>query len=294
MDRSQLSEQFMKAKNLSASTLKTYVSLVATFAKRLGITDTDSFSEEPQRCIEAVHEQYQSAQTRKTVLAALFVLTSQQAYRDSMVEQIGVVKEMYKERKLEGQRASTRISYSQVREIVEDLERKYDQAPNPTNLIDYLLAAITSGYYGEDCPPRRLLEWATLKWEGDKKTENVVDWKRNVFVLNKYKTAASIQRRTGSTTQLVTIPKSLRPLLHRLKRMHLADYVFVNRGGKPFTSSSLSQRLTSIFGFAVDQLRSIYISDQLYHDGMLRHLEQQAELMGHSVEAQREFYVKDA
>ncbi len=294
MDRAQLVELLKNNKNLSDSTLRTYASLLVNFAQRLGTTDVDTFFDQSDHCIETLNERYTSPQTRKTILSALYILTGHASYKSEMTGTIAQVNQMYRERRLEGKRLSTRISFQAVREIVESYERECRARPTPVSITEYLLAAICSGYYGnEGCPPRRLLEWALLKWTGDKATENVVDWRKNTFVLNIYKTAHSIERRTGSTTQTVVIPKALRPWMKQLQRMHLSEYVFVNRAGRPYNSSTLSKRLTAIFNFSADQLRSVYVTDELYADNLMKRLETQAELMGHSVQSQRDYYLKD-
>ena len=79
-----------------------------------------------------------------------------------------------------------------------------------------------------------------------------------------------------------------------LKKVNDSDYLLVNlKTGKPFSQSALSKRLTKLFGFSVDMLRSIYLSDVTYNDELQKKLEKTAADMGSSVNAQTQFYVKD-
>jgi hypothetical protein len=68
--------------------------------------------------------------------------------------------------------------------------------------------------------------------------------------------------------------------------------LFRNDRGSKFTSASLNKRLTGIFGFSVDELRSLYLSDLHAGTPALLDMENTAKNMGHSVNAQMLFYVK--
>ena len=116
--------------------------------------------------------------------------------------------------------------------------------------------------------------------------------KGNFFHFNIYKTAKLNQNKHGTPLQKVEIPKPLRPLINRLKKEKLSDYLLLNSKGEKFTSASLNKRLTILFGFGVDMLRSIFLTDHVFADDLLKKLEENAEKMAHSLGSQLEYYVK--
>jgi hypothetical protein len=77
-------------------------------------------------------------------------------------------------------------------------------------------------------------------------------------------------------------------------------YLFTDRTGKPYTSSSFTHRLNSVFQKHIGQklsstlLRKIYLTDK-YKDykKVKSEMESDAKQMGHSVATQQEHYVAD-
>jgi hypothetical protein len=69
-------------------------------------------------------------------------------------------------------------------------------------------------------------------------------------------------------------------------------FLLVNSQGAKFSPASLHARLLSIYGFGVDMIRSIYISELHKGTPSIKSMEHVAKSMGHSVGAQMLFYVK--
>jgi hypothetical protein len=110
-----------KRPNLGASSVKTYVSILSNLPKNLKASneDLDWFDKEEKEIMDFLKEK--PSQTRKSVLSALFVLTGNEAYRDLMLKDCGVVNAQYKEQKKSTKETENWISTEQIQEIYEGL-----------------------------------------------------------------------------------------------------------------------------------------------------------------------------
>ena len=85
-----------KRPNLSASSLKTYVSILFNLHKKLNADGDDmKFFEDDEKILDDLKEKPPS--TRKTVLSALFVLTGKKEYNDQMLLDCKHTNDKYKE-----------------------------------------------------------------------------------------------------------------------------------------------------------------------------------------------------
>jgi HSP90 family molecular chaperone len=83
---------------LSASSLKTYVSILSNIYKQMkGDGDVDWFSDNVKEILEFMNTK--NDQTKKTSLSALYVLTGKQEYKDIMTTVMAEVNQKYKEQK---------------------------------------------------------------------------------------------------------------------------------------------------------------------------------------------------
>lgn len=283
--REDIKKSLLEKRKLSDSTLRTYSSVLYNVADKLGEKHLGVFSEQKSKVLEYVTG-LEKPQTRKTILSALFVLTGEKDYQDKMKEDIDVVNKHYSTRKMDAKREEKKIPFEQVKEINAKLLREHQSSPyDREKLQNYVISMLCSG---EHISPRRLLDWISMKTKNyDKKTENYI--LGNKFYFNKYKTS----RLYG--LQTIDIPPNVKAMINKLKKLNppTSDYLLNNRKGEPLTSSGLNKLLTSIYGFSVDMLRSIFLTDEVYDNDLLKKLEKTAMEMGHSVEAQKMFYVKD-
>ena len=283
--REDIKKSLLEKRKLSDSTLRTYSSVLYNVADKLGEKHLGVFSEQKSKVLEYVTG-LEKPQTRKTILSALFVLTGEKDYQDKMKEDIDVVNKHYSARKMDAKREEKKIPFEQVKEINAKLLREHQSSPyDREKLQNYVISMLCSG---EHISPRRLLDWISMKTKNyDKKTENYI--LGNKFYFNKYKTS----RLYG--LQTIDIPPNVKAMINKLKKLNppTSDYLLNNRKGEPLTSSGLNKLLTSIYGFSVDMLRSIFLTDEVYDNDLLKKLEKTAMEMGHSVEAQKMFYVKD-
>lgn len=287
----EISKALMEKKEFTPSTLRTYTSLLSSLYTKLnGEGGVKFFIKEKDAIIDHITNKMESPQSRKTLLSALLNLTQLDAYRSLMLENIKVVNEHYAKKKMDDKREEKAKPYTEIRNICETLMDNYQSNKSIYNSMNVLISTLCSGYYYEQTPPRRLLDYSEMKINNFTADDNYV--KGNYFYFNVYKTAKYVKNSTGSTTQKIEIPKELRPLISKIKKENLSDYLLVNIKGEKFTSSSLNKRLTVLFGFGVDMLRSIYLTDHVYSNDLLKKLEDTADKMGNSVQSQMNYYVK--
>lgn len=283
--REDIKKSLLEKRKLSDSTLRTYSSVLFNVADKLGEKHLGIFTEQKSKVLEYVNG-LEKPQTRKTILSALFVLTGEKDYQDKMKEDIDVVNKHYSTRKMDAKREEKKIPFAEVKEINARLLREHQASPyDREKLQNYIISMLCSG---EHISPRRLLDWISMKIKNyDKKTENYI--LGNKFYFNKYKTSKLYGLQT------IEIPPAVKAMINKLKKLNppTSDYLLNNRKGEPLTSSGLNKILTSIYGFSVDMLRSIFLTDEVYDDDLLKKLEKTASEMGHSLAAQKMFYVKD-
>ena len=279
--RNMIKNELLAQRTLSESTLKTYSSILYNIIKKLGLPMEMKSFDQTSKILEHI-SQNDKPQSRKTALAGLFVLTGDSKYQEQMVTDIKIVNENYKERKMSPERKAQMKTPEELKSINDDLIAKYKKSKNSEDLNNVVISVLMSGVY---VPPRRL-EYASVKTRDfDKKTDNFIV--KNKVHLNQYKTVAKYGQ------QIVELPKEVMPYINKAVKTNESGYLLQTKGGKAYTSSSLSKKLSSMFGVGADLLRSSYINHVLYDDNLLQKLEAGATAMGNSVASQKAFYVKD-
>jgi hypothetical protein len=301
-----ISDALLQNKPLAPSTLNTYVSLLSSLymtMKGEG-TPTEFFSTNTPVVMEAVRQK-PSLNTQATINSALWILTGDEQFRSEMRYLSDTVRNEYKRQEV---KRPGGVNYQMVKEIHGALMLQKQNAEKPTvrMITDCLLSGLCGGVY-PDFPPRRLQDYTEMKWTNwDPTTDNYVEdvWGgdsgfrlRLQMVFNKHKTA-----KFEATPPVLLVPYELEGLVRDLRSIYLSEdstaehseqvYLFRNDRGSKFTSASLNKRLTGIFGFSVDELRSLYLSDLHAGTPALLDMENTAKNMGHSVNAQMLFYVK--
>lgn len=274
---------------ISASTLRTYLSVLRSFRSRQPML---RWKDDPQRTIEALLGEERPTSSKATLLAALYYETGLKAFHTAMLVCSRAIQATYQEQKTELPRPSQDHVRSIALQLLDDVAA--DQAFNVSanDLQFAILACLCSGAF-EGCPPRRLLDWTEMKCvkDDDKDDENYMILGVDgvyAFVFNRYKTA-----KTYGTSH-VTIPVPLRAPLEKLVALRAPHaYLFATQtGAEKLTQSSLSLLLKGIFGFSVNGLRSVYLSNMYKDMPPLKQMEETATAMGHSVPAALGFYVK--
>jgi len=285
--KDKLLERFKeKRPNLSQSSLKTYVSILMSLHKKLGGEDSLTFFNNHKKIIEHI-QQMEKAQSKKTTLSALFVLTGISEYQEEMNKNIKVVNDFYKEQKNDPDRLKKLKSFEEIVAIHDQIKAKYKKNPTMNNRMDLLISYLVSGVLGEDLPPRRVLDYANMKIRNfDKEKDNYIQ--AGKFFFNQFKT----KDRYGS--QVISIPKELNTFINKWKQINdNSDYLLLNEDEKPFTSTSLSKKISRMFdGNSMDMLRSIFLSHYYKDMPQLKNMEALAHKMGHSVSSALNYYVK--
>ncbi len=282
-NKEKIAEALLKNKQLSDSTLKTYVSLLYNLKKQMNDLedDMDFFAKKKDAIIEFVSKK-SSQQSQKTIYSGLYILTNLPEYKGRMNEMVKQVNDHYAQRRVDEKRQPKQLSFEDVKAIHEKIKSTYVKNKSIYNMMNYLISSLCSGVM---IAPRRL-EYCDVKIANyDEEKDNFV--KGNKIYFNKYKTAGKYGM------QSIDIPKELTPIINKLKKENLCDYLMVTTQGTKFSNSALNKRLTLLFGCGIDILRSVYLSDHIYSNDLLKKLEETAAQMGNSVEAQMAFYVKD-
>lgn len=280
-----LSEFKEKRPNLSQSSLKTYCSLLCSIYNKLEGKEGMKFFKNHKDIIDHINT-WEKAQSKKTALSSLFVLTGIPEYQQEMNSNIKVVNDFYKEQKNSPERNEKLKSYEEILAIHNQLKKVYKKNPTISNTMDLIISYLVSGALGEELPPRRVLDYSLMKLKNYTEADNYI--KGGKFYFNQYKT----KDRYGS--QVITIPKELNTLINKWKKQNEdSDYLLFNEDGKPFTSTALSKKISRMFdGNSMDMLRSIFLSHYYKDLPQLKSMESLASKMGHSINSALNYYVK--
>jgi len=278
--------------NLSDSSLKTYNSLLTNLYKKVygnseieldKFNNTDKFINE-LKDIDPVR--------RKTYLAALVVLTTNDNYQDVMMDDIQKSKQqIYSQEKNDKQKDSW-IDTEEVMKIYDDLKDKASKLYRKRNkniddyqdIQNYIILSLLGGMF---IPPRRLKDYVDFKIKDvDDTKDNFMDKKG--FVFNSYKTQKSYRR------QNITIPKELRMIMNKWIKSNPTEYLLYDSNHNQMNNVQLVQRLNKIFNnkISVNQLRHTYMTDKYGETSKTNKLmSDDFKMMGSSI-AQEKVYIK--
>lgn len=283
--------------SLSAGSTKTYNSLLRTIYKNV-FPDDDKPSikhfADTDKVLAFVRGKLYNV--RKTYLAALLcVVPDNKAYRDLMLEDINEYNQVISKSELTDKLENSAISVEEIDDISNNLRNMAltlykKKSLNVSDLMAIQNFVILSLYYGH-VVPRRALDYVACKFRDyDAKTDNYIDWKRGLFVFNKFKTAKF------KGTQTLEIPPTLKKILTKWVSVipDGVDTLLFNSNLMPLTSITLNQRLNAIFGGkkGVNSLRHFYLTSK-YKEVMKEQAKMSADMhdMGSS-SAQANVYVK--
>ena len=165
--RDEISEKLKeKRPNLSASSLKTYVSILYNLKKKLDGEDSLNFFEEDEQILDFLKDK--EPQTRKTTLSALFVLTGKSSYNDLMLTDCKHVNDVYKEQKKSKKQEEGWMTIKEIQTVYDELFTTVTAMFQKKLLANYhtivhfiLLGCLGAGVSG--LPPRRSLDYTELK-----------------------------------------------------------------------------------------------------------------------------------
>jgi hypothetical protein len=274
-------KELQQNKHFSESTLLTYANLISALYVKLGGTKTcrGFFRENSEQATILVDSKEQN-QTKKVSYSALFALTGMDIYHQKMIALGSKIKEKYNKQ----EKKEHLPTFQEIKNIHDLYMREFEKNETVFNATNVLVTGLMSGVY-PCCPPRRLLDYSELKRsEFDTECDNFLDNGQMVF--NKYKTAkADKEKGLLSSTEF---PSELqRPL-----KLITGEFVLTRKSGLKFSPQALGKRLVWIYGFSVDDLRSIFLSEMYKDLPKLVTMNEIASKMGHSVNAALSYYVK--
>ena len=287
--------------NISNASVLTYSSLL----RSMYMTQNDSVDNmdvewfrNPKHIIKALENK--PPHSRKTAIASLIVLLGKSEDVDPeilamMNKDAKTVKDNYKDQKMSDKQKENWMTMDEVKEVEARLldmikpilSQKHSISPEQLKMVmDWLLVALSSGIY---FPPRRS-EWQYVKLKDvNRETDNYIDLKKGVFVLNQYKTAKLYGR------EEVAYGKAFGILLKKVLAVIPDQTYLLENKGKSLSAPLITMRLNKIFGknVSTSMLRHIWTSDKYAGMPSLNELTQNAEAMGHSLTQHLE-YIKHA
>jgi hypothetical protein len=245
--------------NLTLSSLYTYSSTLSALYKKVfgnNIIDLDKFND-TEKILDALKDKEYNA--KKSVLAALYVLTNKDEYKHDMMNDIKQYDENVAKQEMSNKEKQKFKSQDEIRTILNNLkseaEHLYKLKTKSSKVIqqiqNYIILCLTSGQY---IVPRRLLDWAKMKCMNyDVKKDNFYDGKQ--FVFNVYKNSNT------KPQDRLTVPLELKKILKKWMTINHSDNLLVDSNGNALNSVKLNQRLSKILdGASVNVLRHSYLS----------------------------------
>ena len=226
-------------------------------------------------------------QTKKTTLAALYILTGLKEYQTVMNSIMKKVNDIYKDQKMNSKQEENWISIDEIRTKYDDLHLEAISMLNKKKILnenvmmEFLLMSFLSGIL---IPPRRSLDFSELKIRNyDVKTDNY--YKSGKFYFNRYKTSKTYG------LQIVDLPKELNTILKKWIKINNKDFMIYSSNGKQLSCPQITRILNKIFGkrISTSMLRHIYLTNVYKDVPKINQMQDLANEMGHSVSTALEY-----
>jgi len=288
-----IKEQIIKNKpNISKSSITTYLSILKNLY--INVFKDDKFDMDKFDNSDKILSSLKDLEPnkRKTILAALVVITDNKKYRDQMMKDIEEYKSNESKQLKSDKQTDSWVDTSEIDEIFKVMEQvvKHLYKKKELSMIDlqeiqnYIILCVLSGKF---IPPRRSKDYVDFKIKDiDQEKDNYISKKSMIF--NSYKTSKTYQR------QELQIPADLMKILNKWIKINPTDFLFFDSNGKKLTNVKLTQRLNKIFGkkASVNQLRHTYLSNK-YQDTIKlnQEMDEDMKAMGSS-RSQEKTYIK--
>ena len=289
--RENLEEEIKKQRpHLNPSSVKTYTSILFNLHKKLEPENEDiKFFDNDEKIIDSLKEK--TPQTRKTVLAALFILTNNKAYNELMLSDCKHTNDLYKTQKKSKKEEDGWVSIEEIKKIYDELFEKVNAMFSKKLLADYqiinnfILLGCLGGVTG--LPPRRSKDYTEMKIKNfDTKTDNY--YKAGKFYFNIYKTAKDYGEQI---IDVKTKAPEFYKALNKWVKYNPTDYLLFSTNQQKLTSPQITRMLNKIFGknTSVDLIRHIYLTEK--YGKLQEEMEQDSKAMSHSL-AMQALYIK--
>jgi integrase len=279
-----------KAKGLADTTIKGYINSLTNMNCKKSLTTLDFLYDTKQvdECLSRFKESSQ-----KTMLTAVCSVLKMKGmndlhkyYFELLVKKANETKNIPNE-KTDKQKEN----WMEWKDVIKIKNKLHRDDHSHGNRIKHLAISLFT-----DIPPRRTLDYTLMdvvKRYNDKldKERNYLVLDDNLLIFNRYKTS----RKYGQQTIRITpaLRNSIDEYLHEhpLRKEKLSQYpLLTNKEGQPFKgSNSLTMLLNAAFGKKVSasMLRHIYLSNEFGDE--LKHRQEIAKEMGHSVSQQADY-----
>ena len=269
--------------NLSDNSIRTYVSILSNLYKKVYPNDTEydvKKFENTKPFIDYLKDTPYNK--RKTILASLVVISGKSEYNKVMMEDVVVHKAQELKQEKNQKQKDNWLEFDEIKKVFDNQEKAtkflYSKTPHSPGdlqaIQNYILLALTSGIF---IPPRRSIDWI-MKWKNyDESKDNYVDFAKNMFVFQNYKTAKIYNKVE------IPIPKKLKNILAKWFKINPTDYILFDKYLKPINATKITERLNNIFGkkLSTSMLRHIFITDK-FKDVNLKEIAETATDMGNS------------
>ena len=252
-----------KRETLSPSSLKTYSSILSSLHRKI-FKDKDidpKDFDETDKILAFLKDV--PANKRKSILAALVVITNDKKYRDVMLGDIQTYTHDIEKQEKSPEQEKSWVNSSDIKSVWEELKGNADllykkkdlKSGDLQQIQNFIIISLLGGIF---IPPRRSLDYVCFKVKDVKQDEdNYLD--KSTLVFNKYKTAKCYGQ------QKVAIPIQLKNILNKWTKASGNEYLLFDTNGSPLTSVKLNQRMVKIFDgkkAGVNIMRHSYLSEK--------------------------------
>lgn len=281
--------------NISDNSIKTYLSLLKNFFYKHNDKEKEIYCawfENESKIIELLNDKVPSS--RKTTLAAIIAITkNNEKYKDLLMKDGKKYQEYINTQEKSETQKENWIDFNEVKTIYETMYNKIKPLLNVSskndlnkkeykNLQDFIVLSLTCGYW---IVPRRSMDYTEMKKTNFSKDDNYIDFEKNKFFFNKYKTAKFYNE------QSLDIPKKLAKMLKKFIKLSDDNDYLLTINGKQMSNVDIAKILNNIFkkNISTSMLRHIYLTDKLGNIPALKTLKDLSSDMGHSVNEQLQY-----
>ena len=282
-----------KRPSLSASSLKTYTSILKNLYKRCygaEEIDPEKFSDS-----EKVMEHLKDLEPpkRKTILSALVIITDKKPYRDAMMSDIAKYNSIMDTHDKSDKEKESWLNQDDIASVLNKLKeeatflykKKTLTMADLQQIQNYIIICVLGGTY---IAPRRSTDYCLLKIRNFNKEEDNY-FEKNQMVFNKYKTAKTYKQQT------LVVPPELKSILNKWIKVNPTDYLLFDTNGSQLTNVKMTQRLNKIFGkkSSINSLRHSYLTNKFGSQiEIQKEMDKAGEDMGTSASTIQHIYLK--
>jgi hypothetical protein len=255
--------------NISMSSVKTYNSILSNLYKN--VFSNDDYTLKKFNDTDTIINYLKDLEPpkRKTVLAALVVLTNNKKYREVMLVDIESSRTKSQQQEKTEKQKDNFIDGDTISKIYQTLKKRANQLYKKGTEItqsevqeiqNYIILSLYSGLY---IPPRRAKDYTEFKIKNiNKDKDNYMEKNTklgmNEFVFNDYKTSKTYAQ------QRVEIPKALKTIINKWIKINDTDYLLFDIHHKKLSNVTLNQRIEKIIGkkMGVNGFRHTYMSEK--------------------------------